>query len=317
MKRSLPIPSGFSTKDGRQVSFKDQQGQDIEELIIDSTTTFDLDKEFDSHNWNVLRLFCILNKTYGSQIVLTDLQAENKEAIERADKIFAVEDFIRSKKDDFVLLQKLYRRLHGYVEGISEAAIFRKLLEDAREITDKMLVDGKMIVDYEDFEFKAMVDLAIERGHMFREQDGTIKRHNGQIYAKDLDKAAHLLRTDDETRIYLQRSIEDVKPKATGAYKYLPEDSESVNLMSKIFGDGILTESKDDDDKKADSNDEIEINLSSFISAGLIEKTGSGPATRYIIGDLDRQFTKKELVAYFVKNQSQYEGFKMSIATDK
>lgn len=317
-KKELEVPSGFSTKDGRPLGFKNPLGEELEALIIKGTSTFDLDNPIDKHNWNTLKIFCMLNKEYGRDVLFIDKEDETSKMIEFADRVYEVETYLRDHKHDYVLMQKIYRRVKGLVEGMTEATVFRSLIDLAKAEPDLFIKNGQMIVDHQDFEMKALVDISIERGNLLSDHDGTIKNSDGTIYAKDHEKAAYQLKLDDKTRIYLQRALDQKKEVTSVKYNFEEEDSELAVLLGQVgmTGEGLLDENRmKSDEVIMDSEDEIEINISAFVSAGFIERTGSGPATRYIlVGISDFEFKKKELTAHFIKNYPQYDGLKQSVA---
>lgn len=318
-RRSLTIGSGFSGPDKRRFFFIDNQHTREEiDLVIEDSKEFNLDDPTDKHNWKTLQAFCMINKDLSREIQLTDALAETEKAIKFADSVFEIEQFLRSKKHDAVLMSKLYRRLIGLASGLAEATIFRGLLELSKEHPQKFIRSGKIIADHEEFEMLALMDVSIERGFMIKDLDGAIKRSDGSMFATNINKAAFLLVQDDNTRSYLQRAVEDKIEKADEKYVFdIEDDSEYVFLAQEVgSSDGLsegLLDIKEEKEKKdtPDSSDEIDLNLTKFIKSGFVDKVGAGPSTRYVLSEIsDQKFTRAELINHFVLNYAQYDNLK-------
>lgn len=315
-KRTQVISSGFSgkieaDKPARTFSFT-SDGDDEVDLIIEGTKTFDLTDPVDKHNWDVLNVFCKLNPYSARSLSLYNPQEAVEAQIAKDKEVFAVEKFLRDNEQDEVLLGQLYRRIVGSANGLSAKQIFNKLISTAKENASRFMVSGKIVSLTQDFELMALLDIALEKGIIFKDTEGRIKKDRDNIYAKDQEDAAFQLKTDIDFKVYLQRGID---PKSTGKIQpYEPkfEDSDFVKLASSV---GKEVDAKVLGDQGAGDDEEtIKVNIEDFREASLIQVEGKGPQTKYLIPTITAEkFTKKELVAFFQKNQPFYDQLKENV----
>lgn len=316
VKRTQVISSGFSgkieaDKPARIFSFT-SDGEDEVDLIIEGTKTFDLSDPVDRHNWDVLNVFCKINPYSAKSLSLYNPQEAVEAQIAKDREIFEVEKFLRDSEADEVLLGKLYRRVIGSGSGLSAKQIFNKLILTAKETPDKFMNGGKIVSDTQSFELMALLDIAIEKGIILKDTDGKIKKDRDTIYAKSQEDAAFQLKDDVDFRVYLQRGID---PKATGPQQpYEPkfEDSDFVKLASSLgkeVGTAVL-----DGKSSMDDEDTIKLSIEDFKEAGLIQSEGKGFQMKYLMPNFSAEkYTKKDLIAFFQKNQPVYDQFKESV----
>jgi|GEM_PF-6250647 len=315
-KRTQVISSGFSgkiepDKPAREFSFT-SDGDDVVDLIIEGTKTFDLSDPIDKHNWDVLNIFCALNPYSAKSLLLYNPQEAVERQITKDKQIFEVEKFLRDHEQDEILLGQLYRRVVGPATGLTAKQIFNKLINVAKEDSDKFMVGDKIVSLTQDFELMALLDIALEKGIVFKDSEGRIKKDRDTIYAKSQEDAAFQLKSDVDFKVYLQRGVD---PKATGKQQpYEPkfEDSDFVKLASSL-GKEVGTKTLDNQGL-GDDEDTIKVNIEDFKDASLIHVEGKGPQTKYLIPTITQEkFTKKELVAFFQKNQPFYDQLKESV----
>jgi len=306
--RKESIPSGFRGKDNTIFSFT-ENGIDTVDLLIENTRIFNLDEPVDLKNWNTLKVYKMLYPELGKSVRLTDPQEETNKSRDFSNKVFKVETFLRENENDSTLLRKFYRRLIGLIDGGTDTAVFMALLDLCKTSPDKFLNRGNILVQNEEFEMLALMDIAIERGLMIRDHDKTIKTKAGKIYAADIEKAAFQLHSDGDTRVFLQRAIENRTETVNTAYEPIIEDSEYVKLAAQVgkkqeanvvaqTGFGFMN----------DSDEQIYENIGKFTQAELLKREGFGVGMKWSLTDNpDKKFTKKGLIDFFRMNPSIYD----------
>lgn len=308
-RRTEIICSDFRDGDGQRYFFKDSDGSEMETLEINDVLTLDIDKPVDMWNWRIAKKFKALNPEDAEALEFIDQEEENDKSINFSDQVFKVESFIRENKEDSRLLAKIYRRLIGLIDGISDKAVFRSLLDLAREKPDKFLVGGEIISKREEFENMALIDIAIERGIMTR--DESMIKLNGKIYAQNQEKAAFLLNEDKETYFFLLRAMEGKtsRPQQT-PYEAIIEGSDAIdyneNALNRPMGDSNAAK------EEVITEKQIADSITEFAKNGTIGRTGTnGVNTRYTLPEVaGKEFTKKELTEYFKKNLVQYKMYR-------
>ncbi|MGG7664068.1 hypothetical protein [Dyadobacter sp. BHUBP1] len=313
------IGSGFTGKVKGEVMefFFTNDLTDRTDLVIDGQRVFDLDEPVDSHNWNTLKAYCMIHKDAAANIQLIDPQEETDRALAFSNKAFQVESYIRQNEDDLALLAKMYRRLIGLAAGLAPKTIFNALVSLSRTNPEAFLQGDKMLVENEDFEMLALLDVGIEKGVVLADTDGKIKKDRDTIYAKDIISAAFQLRTDSEYRVYLQRAVEGKLKTTPSGYEPIIEDSDYVKLASKVgvkaaekipVNDEFGISTANSGVSNAVSAEEIEQDLARFAQQGLLIKTGEKFSTRYVIPQIsEQQFTRKEMISHLANNPAQYE----------
>jgi len=306
------IGSGFTARLGSaepRRCFFTSDGTDEVDLVIDNTIQFNLDNKIEAHNFKTLQLFCKMNPESTSHILLVNPQEIVDKELYFAEQSFKVQEYLRKHKNDETLLAQIYRRLIGLAAGLPSKTIFTKLDNLARTEPAKFMRGEEMIVETQDFELMALLDVAIEKGVVFKDTDGKIRKDRDTIYAKTQEEAAFQLRSDADFKVYLQRGIDPKYVKKVEAYEPKFEDSDFVSLFNEV---GKPLEARPlDDSAPIDDDAMMDIKIDEFLEAQLIEKEGKGPMTKYFLPTIsDERFTKKKLKEFFASNQPLYNGLK-------
>lgn len=307
------ISSGFSNieQGGNDTFYFTRNLKDEVDLVIENTLTLDIDNPVDNHNYISLKMFKVLNPEMAKHIHLSDPMEEIAKANALSDKGFEVEKFLRENLNDDTLLAKIYRRLFGSASGITSQAMFKKLTDTARSEPQKFMYGDGLFTDMQSFELLALLDLAIEKGIIFKDVDGKIKKDKYTYYAKDINDAAFLLESDADFRIYLQRAVEGkVVVAKTDNYSPVLESSDYVELSKQINSKKAI--GKHDEDLsgrisiESESDLEVEKTVASAIEQKLLLKSGEKMNTKYQLPNIDGMFSRKELIAHMRKNPAQY-----------
>ncbi|MCE7039241.1 hypothetical protein [Dyadobacter sp. CY312] len=299
----------YPGKDGalEMKHFQDEMAQ-VAPLSINGLITFDKSNPIDQHNFAMLNLFLTQNPDWKKDISISDPEVEIEEELQLSAISFEVETFIRKNEKNIPLLAKLYRRIIGPVNGITEKYVFNTLTILAKTDPLKFKTKGDYVYEDRSFEVLSLIDSCVERGLMSIDLDGTVKRKDGKIYAENIDKAAFYLEGDHAERTTLERLVYDKDPQPM---KYVPS-IETSNLAEFKTQTGSVAAQKFDGSIDPDVLlAEIKTNIPKLVDEGFFERTGQGATTRYNFPGIPTpQFTKTELAEHFVKNPKQYEDFK-------
>lgn len=272
-------------------------------LEISSDTIFDTEKEYDRENLSRLREFLSANADMASTIKIKDPIKEEEEIHEITKLSFDIEKHLRDQEGKQDALAKIYRRVVGETIGIRPAKVFNDLIEIARTDPHRFFYNGVLVYKDKSFETYALIDTLVERGLLSRTIDGMIKRADGHIFADSIEKAAYIIENNDDLRVNFKAQIDDKKEAAT-KYEPVIEDTGHVDSLTKVD-----IAAKKDDAEEQDSKKEILANITKFVDAGLLIRSGAGIATRYAFYDSPgNAMTKDQVYSHLVANTIRYKG---------
>jgi len=310
---SFQIPVNGTPK---EFGFLDQYGQSAP-LVIPGMIRFDLNNEIDNLNCQSLKLFVA---AFGNQlpkrVVFNDPYDEAEIEEKMANRSMEVFRVLENNREDTTWLTKVFRRVTGLAtSGVTPKMAFNRLFDLAKNDPEKFFAGNVAVWEDSDFEYKSMIDVALERGILSR--DGSfIKYPDGKMLAKDYDEAVFFIRGDRQLREYIQRGMEApalIPIPALTAGVVLPDKMlELAQQLGKpvespvIAADGSIQ-------KENDPEKEMEATVKGLAKEGLLITNGSiGFGLKYRIKEMedDKWLKLSDLVGYFKVNTSEYERYK-------
>lgn len=318
-KEEIYLPSTFQIPiDGtpKEFAFLDSYGQPAP-FVIPSMVSFDLSNEIDKINFNSLKLFvAAFGHQFPKKIVFNDPYEEADAEEQLANRSMQVFRVLEENKDDTTWLTKVFRRVTGLAtSGITPKMAFNRLFETAKNDPEKFFAGNVAVWEDTDFEYKSMIDVALERGGLAR--DGNfIKYPDGKMLAKDYDEAVFFIRSDRQLRDYIMRGIETPTPIPIPVSQgvVLPENMRAlaqqlgkpVETATAVNADGSIQ-------NEADPDKQMEAAIQALTKEGLILNNGSkGFGLKYRLKEMedDKWLKLSDLVGYFKVNTSEYERYK-------
>ncbi len=312
--KSFAISTGLGTK---EFSFFDRAGEP-KPLIIRGQERFDLNDQTDSHNYKTAKIFCsAFSALLGKKITFHDPYEQAEKDAKRADQTLLILTKLQEKRSDTKFLTQIFRRVTGLATaGITPEMAFTRLFNLATSDPSLFFVKDVPVYEDQDWEMKALVDQALEKGKLIR--DGKlIKQIDGKVLAADYDEAVFFIRQDPKLKEFLMRSLQEVevlipvpamdKPTLSDELLQLA-DQVGVSLPApKTSEDGSLVKDKEDEDA------DITNTIKKLAEQGIIIKNGvSGLGQKFRLQEMesDKWLSVKELIGYFKVNSREYQRYK-------